>query len=416
MASSVEIASHALDHIINTVFVDWAGREPDSSTRPTVLLRQLNRNMVVWFNKTPPAYEALEAFYLSCNPTKLPAFLMFLWIGAMSGGLASIDRTRDIAEDLEDDLRTWMNHMAKSSPEQQKHHDKINRGVVEKMAARVLDRMLVLDKGDLDLAKGVGAVTIVAPIPPAEIGIQKDMVLIANYAIKTLMLEGNPEANRIALRDLRNFAAGVVPCDSSSGSDTGSSSDTAVEAPGTPNDTEAYKKMAAEAIARAAGAEQIAEAAEQRTTTAEKKAAALEKRMAALENTMAAMNRKLAAAEHKAKMDSGVVSDLGAVVAVMADKVASVVKEMVSAPRIIQLPPPPPPTPAPGSRIMLSSLETTTKEHAGMLKKLVAEMGWIMPQFRMMFYERWNGVMAQWQLQQQFATAFVPTPEFVPFV
>jgi len=42
-------------------------------------------------------------------------------------------------------------------------------------------------------------------------------------------------------------------------------------------------------------------------------------------------------------------------------------------------------------------------------------MGWIMPQFRMMFFERWNGVMAQWQLQQQYATSHVPASEFERF-
>ena len=435
MASSVEIASKALEHLINSVFVEWAGRTPDPSTHLTVLLRQLMRNLVVWFNKVPPAFEALEAYYLSCDATKLPAFLMFVWIGAMSGGLASMERTRDIAEDLEDDLCLWMNRMAKASADQQTHQDKINRGVVQKMAARVLDRLLVLDKADL--AKGIDAVTVVAPIPATETAIQKDIILIANYATKVLILAGNPETNRIALRNLRIFAAGSV---------SSSDSESDVEAPGTPpTDSEAleaiegYKKLAAEALARAVGAEQIAEAAEQRVSAAEKKVAALEKRMASFEKTVAAMDKKLAAADHRALKESSIVATL-------TDKVATVIKDVCTlrtprtprTPPVIQMttspqapppapPPPPPPAPAPPppapapppppppSNAALSALQATSADHTATLKKLVAEMGWIMPQFRMMFFERWNGVMAQWQLQQQYATSHVPASEFERF-
>ena len=63
-------------------------------------------------------------------------------------------------------------------------------------------------------------------------------------------------------------------------------------------------------------------------------------------------------------------------------------------------------------RRTLGGLATVQQEHGKILRKLVAEMEWILPQFRHQFCSQWNSLVTQWHMQQRINSAYVSPAEF----
>ena len=413
MACRIVTATDALKKFFKNVVAAWATeKEAPSLPYVGVIQRQLVRNMAMWFAASPAPFDALYAFYTSGDECTMVTFLMFLTVVTKTGGLGTQEMARDVAEDLDHGIGLWMTRvrdMPRAGTVDTTEEDL--RHLLRKASARLMDDARRLELADVDAGTSVKK----SALPDAEKGLQRDLALVATTAIRLAFMTGHPDNFRDSIRALRQFAAGPS---------TPPTVDQAARVPDVfKNAMAGATKRVDDALARAAGAEQLADVAETKAAAAEKKAAAAEKKAVAAEKRVIHLERRVGemaqvfeaavkaldsrAADHTIADDPAperTATEQGAVLASLDARLAR--QEAVED----------------GFKKRLAMVESTAS-YAGLsglsevpaaVTRLQAEMGWLMPQFRLQFCRQWNGVMEMWQMQHELHTPFVPMPEFMP--
>ena len=404
-------ASDALQKFFKNVVAPWANQP--GAPEPNMLRRKLVRNMAVWFAASPAPYRALHQFYVSGDDCAMVTFIMFLSVATKTGGLGTDDLARDVAEDMDHEIGLWMARV-RDAPASGSMEDDL-RTLLRKSAARLLDDARRLDEEPPTDADGKRA------FPEAEKDLQKGLALVACTAIRLAFLTGHVDNFRDCLRALRQFSAGGVPSPDRTTEEDVESAKTWAQGV-VENALAGVRQPIAEALARASGAEQVAEDAETMAVEAQKRVVAAEKRVAKAEKRVADLERRVGEMRWGGDTvrESTITDDRVAPLELMAandglkDRVVRLEKVFADAngrmmDRVAHM------ESAVRARVVqLESAGADVTELRASLARVQAEMGWLLPQFRMQFCHHWNGVMALWQMQHDMHTPYVPLPEFMP--
>ena len=377
-------STDALTKFFKNMVGAWA---PRTATEPfaNILHHKLVRDMAVWFATSAAPFDALHSFYVSGDETSAVTFLMFLSVATTTGGLGSRDMACDVAEDLDHELGLWMTRVRDSTPTKGATTEADLRMLLGKACVRLAD--------DADAGKDI----------------QKGLALVVITAIRVMFITTECSSFSNSIRALRQFAAGPSP------------------------PPPKVSLEVADAYARAMGAEQLADAAEKkaaaaekRAVTADKKAIRLERRMGDMAATLTTMAETAAAAEARvarleARSPDAEVAKLEARVEVrMAARMEARLEvlmeaHMTPATPVTQETPETPETPTAQLDIRVARLEARVAPADSVMARLQAEMGWLLPQFRLQFCQQWNGVMEMWNMQHRhLKNAYVPLPQFFP--
>ena len=344
----LSIVGHALDRVVNSDFSVWSGSDPPGE-RIDILSSKLFRNLVVWYVETPAAYKVLETYYLSNNASQLIGLMMFLYIGAKTGGgLASINMHRDIARAFLKDMDQYMANCLKDTVSEKTKRSMVimlkkNCNLITTELREIQDK--VTDKQSTGY-----------PLPEADVSIARYLGMITNVSVRIMILNGDTEANMSAMMAMRKFAEGIDDSDSDSSTST-STDETTLK---TDEDILELKAMSADNRARALEAEETADAALKRAVASEKKVVILERKIAALVKSLDAVSLDNTAlstrmSEINSRLDAATSDTMEKTMrAELADlrRYVDMVSAIASrAPKVVKTaktpPPPPPPLPTP---------------------------------------------------------------------
>jgi hypothetical protein len=413
----LSIVGRALDRVVNSDFSVWCGADSDPpGERIDILSSKLFRNLVVWYVETPAAYKVLETYYLSNNASQLIGLMMFLYIGAKTGGgLAGMDMHRDIARAFLKDMDQYMSNCLKDTVSEKTKKSMV---IMLKKNCNLITTELREIQHKVTDKQSTGY-----PLPEADVSIARYLGMITNISVRIMILNGDTEANMSAMMAMRKFAEGVDDSDSDSSTST---DETTLK---TDEDILELKAMSADNRARALEAEETAEAALKRAVASEKKVVILERKIAALVKSLDAMsldNKALSTrvSEINSRLDAttsdAMEKDVRAEMADLrrhVDMVSAIASRAPKVVKTVKTPPPPPPLPTPPTPpptppvVELGPVHGSLVDHAEKLRKLRLEMDWILPQFQLQFCQAWNSLVAQWNMQQELGTSDVAAPE-----
>lgn len=416
---------------------------------PDVLDSHTMGNMVAWFASDDQAYIAIERYYPEDTRVEdqhqLAPVLALLHVAAKVGGMPCWDEARDAAARLQTELRDFVERTADSSPRGRQAALDVVADVVPRLAYSLLQQLHGLRR------PGHPVVPRPAEVPRREVETMRTLgELTLLYLRQRLVMR--PKYLVDVLKRLRVFTM----CDSDSDSDASTvvprdrcflkqleqqlaeqlaqmqldneARDARVEAlqqqlDASREQVDQLQRLAAEARAGAVGAEQIAEAAEGKAAAAQKQAAAAERLARAAPDqhhdlrallatasggTQQLQRRVLALetavqkeARQGGKQQRGTYELRRELVAEMERQAAGVEARLRGelegiARRVDGLP-----------------RDDPRREDDYLrrdVQRLTAEMAWMMPQFQQQFCDRWNGVMAQWQMQARLQHPLVPAP------
>ena len=367
---------------------------------------QIVYNVIDWFIHTPAAYDAIEDYYItSDNPVTVSTFLMFAWLAFTTTGVVGDAKClRKISAALTQSMKDF----ARKDHELHTSHDLVNAQVSSKAA-----KVLVAMEGVPD----TGVPNAVLAVPKRELEFKESITSYLVEVLRLMFMEGDRNSSDTLGETLKIFG------EYTRGLERGyvvNMVDT---------DMKFLKDTLLEARTRAFAAESMAEVAEERVTALEKKLATQDKRMAAIEKKLATLTMVTTGTTPDVLSDR--IRRLEIDAPKEFDGVNSRLKYLeaswASLASVLDARPPPPPPPPPSQsslvqkmtssdtsaiRRTLGGLATVQQEHGKILRKLVAEMEWILPQFRHQFCSQWNSLVTQWHMQQRINSAYVSPAEF----